>query len=190
MFENYLNKALEGYQNYQELLQEERGASDRARIHAKRAIAFLRKANFEEAGKLIEESEKQLKALSQMIERQPRLAYDSVYRSAVEEYIEAKVLFAYLNGSELELPDYLVVEEEDILGGFADFTGELVRRATVIADVKTVDRVEEYRQRVEDLSGALIQVGFGGPLRQKLDHVERDLRRLENILYDIRLKKQ
>jgi predicted translin family RNA/ssDNA-binding protein len=189
MFEKILRDPVKGYEEYLELLQEERGKSDRARICAKQAIGLLRRANFEEAKKRLEESEAQFRDLSGLLDRQPRLACDAVYRSAVEEYVEAKALYAYLSGSEFELPEVLTADEETILGGIADFTGELVRRATVIADVETEETLDAYRQEVEEISGVLIKVGFGGPLRQKLDHVERDLRRLENMLYDIRLKK-
>ncbi len=42
---------------------------------------------------------------------------------------------------------------------------------------------------MENVIQELTKVGFQGKLRQKYDEVERNLRKLEGIIYDIKLKK-
>jgi len=89
----------------------------------------------------------------------------------------------------MKIPDFIKVGAEEIISGTCDFTGELVRRAVTIANLKNLQDLTLYQKAVENVAQELTKVGFRGKLRQKYDEVERNLRKLEDILYDIKLKK-
>ncbi len=158
-----------------------------ARTAAKRAVALARHGDREAAGALIAAAEKELTALARLARRMPRLLAESFYREAVEEYVEAQALRAFIADERLALPSALVIDPEELLGGLADATGELVRRAVTIADERgALAALERYRSAASALSHELTAVADAGRLRQKHDDVERNLHRLEQLIYDAR----
>jgi predicted translin family RNA/ssDNA-binding protein len=156
------------------------------RSAAKRAIAFLRKENFEQASKFIDEAEKALKELAPIVSRDPRFLGEGYYREAVEEYAESKIFYTYLLEKKILFPKYVFIGSEEILLGSADVSGELVRRSVSIAREKDArQEIERYKKAIENLSHDMTPVAQGGKLRQKHDEVERNLAKIERILYEI-----
>ena len=48
---------------------------------------------------------------------------------------------------------------------------------------------EKFYKLIDNIAEDLTRIGFRGKLRQKYDEVERNLKHMEQILYDIRLKR-
>ena len=79
---------------------------------------------------------------------------------------------------------------EGYLSAVCDLTGELVRKAVNQATKRKFKEVEKYRDTVEEIIGELIKLNMNnGHLRSKFDDAKRNLRRLEEMLYDIRIKR-
>ncbi len=158
-----------------------------ARTAAKRAVALVRHADAERAGELIATAERELGALARLARTNARVLSESFYREAVEEYVEAKALAALVAHARFALPAEIVVDPEEMLGGLADATGELVRRAVTIAhESGALAELERYRSAAAALSHELAAVSEAGKLRQKHDEVERNLHRLEQLIYETR----
>ena len=113
----------------------------------------------------------------------------SFYKEAVEEYIEAITFYNFLTKPNKGVPKFVEVKPEEIIAGICDFTGELLRRAITIASVENFKQIGEYKKIIENIAEQLTKIGFKGKLRQKYDEVERNLSRIEDIIYDIKLKK-
>jgi len=82
----------------------------------------------------------------------------------------------------------LKVNEEDYLMGICDLTGELTRKAVTIAN-KEPKEVEKIKDLVEEIFGEFIKFNLrNGELRKKADSIKWNLKKLEEIMYDIKKK--
>ena len=184
-----LTKALESYEERNTLAEQMKPVANQVRIESKFAISLSRRANHAHAAGALQKAEKQLQVLQKMTAKSPHLARLGFYHEALEEYVEAKMYASLLSDKKAIFPTKIQIEPDILLGGIADATGELVRRAITIANSDTFDVITGYREIAEEVAEKLSKVRMDGKIRKKYDDVERNLRRLEEILYDIRLKK-
>ena len=186
---NLLRKSIKKYQETQDLVYGVQKLSNKIRAKSKEAIALLRREDKKESEKIIKEVENLFKLINKIAEENKELKNQSFYKEAVEEYIEAITFLNFLRKPAKKIPDFIEVKPEEVISGICDFTGELVRRAITIASPKNLKELVLYKKTVEDVAKELTKIGFRGKLRQKYDEVERNLRKIEDILYDIKLKK-
>ena len=185
---NLLKKSIKEYQETQDLLYGVQKLANKIRAESKRTIALLRRENIKESRKIIREVENLFRLINKIVKKNKSLINQSFYKEAVEEYIEAITFYNFLTKSKKEAPDFIEAEPEVIISGICDFTGELVRRAITIASPECLRELLLYKKVIENIAKKLTRVGFRGKLRQKYDEVERNLRKIEYILYDIKLK--
>lgn len=186
---NLLKKSINKYQKTQNPMYEIQKISNEIRALSKKAIALLRRDNTEESKKIIGEIENFFRLVNKTIKRNKGLANQSFYKEAVEEYIEAITFYNFLAKPNKEVPKFVEAKPEEIIAGICDFTGELLRRAITIASVENFKQIGEYKKIIENIAEQLTKIGFRGKLRQKYDEVERNLSKIEDIIYDIKLKK-
>jgi translin len=182
-----LQAALKEYESEQQILTTKRKQFELIRIAAKKAIALLRRANLQEAHKLITDCQESLTSLAPVIEQNSTLKESSFYKEATEEFAEAWIYYCFLNKNEFSWPPKIIIDSEQQLGGFSDFTGELVRRAITEASTSNLKRIENYRNLTQNIVEELTQAGLSRKLRSKYDATERNLTKIENIIYDLRL---
>ena len=187
---NLLKKSINKYQKTQDSIYEIQKISNEIRALSKKAIALLRRDNAEESKKIIKKIENFLRLINKTIKRNKDLINQSFYKEAVEEYIEAITFYNFLTKPNKGVPKFVEVKPEEIIAGICDFTGELLRRAITIASVENFKQIGEYKKIIENIAEQLTKIGFKGKLRQKYDEVERNLIRIENIIYDIKLKQK
>lgn len=185
---NILRKLIKEYQENQDLLYGIQKLSNEIRANSKKVIALLRRENIKESEKTFKNIENRFKLINEVVEQHKDLLNQNFYKEAVEEYIEAITFYNFLTKSKKKTSNFIKVEPKEFISGICDFTGELVRRAITIASPKNLKELTSYQKTVEDIVQELTKVGFQGKLRQKYDEVERNLRKLENIIYDINLK--
>jgi len=161
--------------------------SDEIRTKSKTAGAILRRRNDKDADILIKKSEALLYQAKKIIKVNPELAHLGFYREAVEEYVEAKIYYCYLTSKVLKFPKTVDIGIEEQIGGIADFTGELVRHAVTIANDDVYKEIDKYKKLLQDFTEIFANISFSGKLRQKHDDLERNLKRLEEILYRLRI---
>lgn len=110
-------------------------------------------------------------------------------KAVVEEYLESLYLYYILQNKPLPTKLPFAVGADEQLGALADLTGELVRAAVLEATNGNFKRIKDYRDATEELFGVLLEMDLHGVLRQKRDDARRNLKRLEEIIYDLSLKK-
>lgn len=162
---------------------------DQARQESKKAIFLLLKGKENDAGIALNHAMNMLNKVETMIGTVPLLREHGTYRGAWEEYLEASFLQAILNNSSTQsILEQTTVPPEIVLGALADCTGELVRFAILQATAGELGKVQEARNIVEDVAVLCseITVTSGGYLRSKLDQIDKNLRKLEEMLYTAR----
>lgn len=157
---------------------------------AKQAIFALHRDNMAEAEKCFVEADKLFKYLATKIKVEEGLDYEGAYLAAMEEYVEAKLFYQYIKTGKITGIKGLKIDCDSYLGGLCDFTGELVRKGIYLATRHKYKEVEACEQAIEAVLGQLIQFNLMGPLRPKFDQAKNNLRKIEEIMYDLEIKKR
>lgn len=186
---NLLKKSIKKYQQGQDLLYRLQKFSNQIRAGSKKAVALLRRDNIKESQKAIEKAERDFGLINKLVKKNSDLLNRGFYKEAVEEYIEALTFYNFLTESHKQIPDFVKAEPEEIIGGICDFTGELVRKAITIVHSKHSQEILLYKEAVEDIVEELTKIALMGKLRQKYDETEKNLKKIESILYEIKLNK-
>ena len=182
-------KLLEDYINYSSKRHQIiKDSSDALRL-SKQAIFSMHRDDMKIAGKLIEDVENIFANFQTYFKRDSALRREGAFRAALEEYAEAKFFYNVLVGKKVDFLDEKELNYEGYLCAICDLTGELVRKAVNMATKRKFKEVEKYRDIVEEIIGELIKLNMNnGHLRSKFDDAKRNLRRLEEMLYDIKIK--
>ncbi|HCC23774.1 TPA: hypothetical protein DF272_06400 [Candidatus Falkowbacteria bacterium] len=165
------------------------GQSSKALHLAKQTIFALHRNNLDEARTKLEESEQFLKALEKDFAKNQKLRFEGSWCAAVEEYVEARLFFMYVNGDEVGEITGLHIEPQEYLGGFSDFTGELLRRAVLLSAEEKFDEVKKIAQEISDAIDILLAYNLSGLLRTKFDQAKNNLNKIEHVLYDISMRR-
>jgi len=155
---------------------------------SKRIIFALHREDIKDAQNKFEELEKILKKLEKKFGF-TRLLEEGSYKAAAEEYIEAKTFYLVLNNKKIDKIKGIKIDHESYLGGICDLLGELVRRAINKASKGEVKEVESINNIINDIMSELIKFDFTGYLRTKYDQARGHLRKIEQINYEIKIRK-
>ncbi|MDD4900914.1 MAG: hypothetical protein PHS62_02255 [Patescibacteria group bacterium] len=118
-----------------------------------------------------------------------RLEEEGAYRAAVEEYAEAKMFFLVMTGKKVDKIKEVKLDYESYLGGLSDLIGELVRRAIKMATDGKFGEVKKIHQIADEVMAELVEFDMRSYLRTKYDQAKGHLRKLEQINYEINLRK-
>jgi len=157
---------------------------------SKQAIFALHRERIKDAEELLKEAEDQIKYLNDKIKSEKGLVYQGAYLAAMEEFVEAQLFYQFIKNKKItEIKDFRI-GTDSYLGGLSDLTGELVRRGVFLATKKRYEEVEECEKMIEAIVGELIQLNLMGPLRNKFDQSKNSLRKIEEIMYDLEIKRK
>jgi predicted translin family RNA/ssDNA-binding protein len=155
---------------------------------SKQAIYAIHRGDIAEAEKLV----KQATDEKQVIEKQitnPKLRTGG-FSGACEELAEAMTFLHYHKTGELLAYDGLGITSEEYLGGLADLTGELGRRAVILATDRKTEEVKKIKEFTEMIYGEFVTFDFrNGELRRKYDSIKYNLQKMERLLYDLEMNK-
>ena len=159
--------------------------SGRLRAESKAVVNFIVKGDLKRARACMASARKPLDRLHRALKRDAYLYSVPNLNEGLEEYVEARLLFVYVAGGEFPTPSSMGINFEAYIGGLCDMTGELVRLAR--------NRPEWTRAILDDVSSinddcVRMHVRRNNKIRSKLQDLERNLRRLEEILYEQRLR--
>jgi len=155
---------------------------------SKRIIFSLHREDIKEAEKKFKEVEDILKKLVKQFGF-TRISEEGSYKACVEEYVEAKTLYLVMSGKKIDKFPDIKLNFDSYLGGICDLTGELVRRATNEAAKGNTDEVEKIKKIIGDIMRELVEFNMTGYLRTKYDQARGNLRKIEQISYDISIRK-
>jgi len=155
---------------------------------AKKAIFSLHRDDISGAAKTLKEVEEILKNLEKKFSFN-RLMEEGSYKAAVEEYVEAKMFWLVLTGKKIDKIKEIEIDYEGYLGGLCDLIGELVRLCIKLATAGKVQEVKKIHQIADDIMAELVEYDMRSYLRTKYDQAKGHLRKIEQINYEINLRK-
>ena len=137
-------------------------------------------------------SEKALKEIKSKISKlkKYKLNLDTNINSvAFQEYVEAIAFYDFVKYGKVPTRKSLGVSAEDYLCGLSDLTGELVRKAVYDVIHKKFDEAGKIKELVHDIYGEFLMLHLrNGELRKKSDSIKWNLKKLEEVMYDISMK--
>ncbi len=161
--------------------------SNKVLHQAKRIIFALQRGQTQTASKMLALIEAELRRLAGKF-GSARLRQEGAYNAAAEEYVEAKMFWRLAQGKKISKIKAVNVSLEAYLGGLCDVTGELVRRATNAAAAGDLAAVSEIKKIITDIMAELAEFNLTGYFRTKYDQAYRNLRKIEQMDYEIKLK--
>lgn len=118
-----------------------------------------------------------------------RLGLEGAYKAGIEEYVEAKMFYLYRKGKKLDAIKEANLNHESYLGGICDTTGEMVRLAINQAAKKKFKEVEKIKEAINEIMSELVEFDMTGYLRTKYDQAKTNLRKIEQIDYEIKIRR-
>lgn len=156
---------------------------------SKQIIYSVHRNELKEASKLIKEIEKEKEKLKEIAKHSWSLLSEGSYKIAIQEYVEALLYYGFLKEGRLLEKEELKVKGTHYLLGLCDLTGELVRKAVFLAGKGKVDEVIKIKNLVDGIYGELLKFDFREQeIRRKFDSIKYDLRKLEDLVLDLKLK--
>jgi predicted translin family RNA/ssDNA-binding protein len=155
---------------------------------SKRAIFSMHRGDIDKAGESLVAIEKILIDLEKKFSFN-RLSDEGSYKAGVEEYIEAKMYYLIISGKKIDKIKGLSIKYDSYLGGICDTTGELVRRAVNEAARGNFAEVDKLKNIINDIMAELVEFDMTGYLRTKYDQAKGNLRKIEQVAYEVNLRK-
>lgn len=152
---------------------------------SKQIIYAAQRNDLKEAEDLIKKIKEKIKNL-----RKVNISTDTNINSvAFQEYVEAIAFYEFVKNKKLPTKASLGVSAEDYLSGLCDLTGELVRKAIYDVIHKKFNEAEKIKELVHDIYGEFLKLHLrNGELRKKSDSIKWNLKKLEEVMYDISMR--
>lgn len=155
---------------------------------SKRVIFALHRGDTDVAMKSLVDISKSLKDMEKKFGYN-RLIQEGAYNAAVEEYVEAQLFANIIAGKKIDAISGVTLSVDAYVGGIADVTGELVRLATNEAAQGNFDTVTKIQATISDVLAELVAFDITGYLRTKYDQAKGNLRKIEQIAYEISIRR-
>ncbi len=156
---------------------------------SKQIIYSVHRDDLKEAGKLVSKIELEKKKVENIVSKNSKLESIGAYRVAIGEYVEALLYYYFIKNKKIITHKFLKVTTEHYLLGLIDLTGELGRKAVQLAGKGVFKKVVLIRDAVNEIYGELLKFDFrDSDMRRKFDSVKYDLKKLEDLVLDLKLK--
>jgi translin len=156
---------------------------------SKQIIYNTHRNDMQKAEAKVEEIKKLMVKFDETAKKNEELLYSGTYRSTVQEYVEAVAYFNFIKNRKIPSRKELGVHSEPYLLGMCDLTGELVRNAIISATAERYDEAKAIHEVVEKIFNSMMQFDFrNSELRKKFDSIKYDLKKLEDLMLQLKLK--
>jgi predicted translin family RNA/ssDNA-binding protein len=155
---------------------------------AKRAIFSLHRGDEARAEELLAAAETSIKR-SQKDFGYVRLVGEGSYVASIEEFVEAKLFYEVTRGGKIDFIKGIKIRHDSYLGGLCDLTGEMFRRAVNMAAGGKMEEVERMKDLINDILSYLVEFDMTGYQRTKFDQAKGNLRKMEQVYYEIKIRK-
>lgn len=138
-----------------------------------------------------EKQNKTLKSLQSNFEKlikkygQERILREPSFQAALEEYIEAVFLASVINKQNISPLKNIEIKADIYLGALSDVTGELVRKVTNLISEENITEAKRLIVAGKMIIDELLDFDMTGNLRTKYDQARNNLRKLEQLQYEI-----
>lgn len=157
---------------------------------SKRSIFAMHRDDLTEADRLLAAAAQGLGRIAELVVEQPDLAQEGSYRAALEENAEARLYRRFVADGSVGPVDEPAFDYEIYLSGLSDLTGELQRRQVRLATDGQIDAVRQLKDVIEAVVTEMLAIDLGGYLRTKFDQAKNNLRRAEEVLYDLSMRER
>ena len=162
--------------------------SDTVLHNSKRTIFSLHRGDLEKAKMELVKIEKTLQKLEKDFGHK-RISKEGSYRAGAEEYVEAKMFYFVATGEKVDKIKGINLSTGSYLGGLCDLTGELVRQAINQAAAGNFDEIDRMKKIINEIMIELVEFDMTGYLRTKYDQAKNNLRKIEQIEYEVKIRK-
>eukprot|EP00930_Biecheleria_cincta_P009513 TRINITY_DN111279_c0_g1_i1.p1 TRINITY_DN111279_c0_g1~~TRINITY_DN111279_c0_g1_i1.p1 ORF type:complete len:455 (-),score=105.44 TRINITY_DN111279_c0_g1_i1:92-1456(-) len=154
---------------------------------SKQAIFSIHRGNLSQSSKQLDAALVKAKAIMVVIDKHPQLRWGA-FSNSLEEWAEGAVTLEWAqNGKVLskeEVGDG-ILNNLEYIGALSDFTGEIGRMAVASASKRDIESVRKIQQAGVAISQNLMQINAGGKFTKKVEAVNTNLRKVEDIVYDL-----
>ncbi len=176
--------------NYAEKRREIIKISGDAQQQSKKAIFALVRDDMTAAEGLLSQARIKLSEADEIIKSDERLSGEGSYKAALEEFVEADLVRQALDKDLLGEVTGMDVAADMYISGLCDVPGELYRYAIKCATEKKFERVTDCYEIAEQIITELVDMDLTGYNRQKFDQAKQALHKLEQVVYEVSLKRQ
>lgn len=155
---------------------------------SKRVIFALHRGDIKKANEQFVEIEKILQKLEKEFGYK-RITEEGSYKAGVEEYVEAKMFYFVVTNKKIDKIKIIKLNFDSYLGGICDLTGELIRKATNAAAENNLKEVIKIKNIINKILTELVEFDMAGYLRTKYDQAKINLKKIEQICYEIKIRK-
>jgi len=181
-----MRKGFNSYDNHREITIKK--SRDILKL-SKQIIYAVHRDNLAEAEKLVKKIEVEKKRAELIVKKNSKLESVGAYRVSIQEYVEALLYYNFIKNKRIPTHKTLKVTTEHYLMGLIDLTGELGRKAVQLAGKGNFKKVVNIRDTVSEIYGELLKFDFReSEQRRKFDSVKYDLKKLEDLVLDLKLK--
>ena len=153
---------------------------------SKLIIYSLHRNDLKSASNTVEQIKKEKTRLEKISKK--RLDTD-MNKVAIQEYVEALCYYGFVKDSKIPTKSSLNVDTEDYLLGLCDLTGELGRRAVMDVINKRFEDALKIKELVDEIYGEFLKFNLrNSELRKKSDSIKWNLKKLEDVIFDITIK--
>lgn len=185
---SYVEKLKKDLHEYALIRREVIKTSDDALHHAKRAIFDLHRGDIKEADQKLRLIEKMVKDLNKKYKKNTEIQDEGSYMAAVEEYVEASLMYQFVVKGDIGEVKGLDVSGESYLAGLCDVPGELFRFALRAATSHDIAMVRKCAATADEIIGELMEFNLTKYLRNKFDQAKQAAHKLEMVVYEVTLR--
>jgi predicted translin family RNA/ssDNA-binding protein len=164
-----------------------KGAGDAQHL-AKRAIFALQRGDSKEAQAKLADAEKLYRELNKKYRSTPLLFSEGSYTAGLEEYVEARLFYSFVQNTKMGKIKELPVSDEIYIAGMCDVPGELYRFAIRAATVRDFATVQRCATTSDEIIGILVEFNLTSYLRTKFDQAKQAHQKLEQVIYEVSLR--
>lgn len=155
---------------------------------SKRLIFSLHRQDLKKAEEEIKRLEKDIFYMQKKLGAN-RLEQEGSYKAAIEEFVESHLFWQWLKNKKIVKIKNLKIKQDTYLAAFSDLAGEIARYCTNQAAKHNFKEVKRASEDVSKLISCLTEFDFTGYLRTKYDQAKSHLKKIEQINYDINIRK-
>lgn len=156
---------------------------------SKQIIYSVHRDDFSNIASLIKKIESVKKEVDSIVKKNPKLLTVGAYKVGIGEYVEALLYFHFVKNNKIPAHKQLKVSTGNYLFGLCDLTGELVRKAVFLAGKGKNKEVTGIKNLVDEIYGEVLKFDVReNELRKKIDSIKYDLKKLEDLVLDLKLK--
>jgi len=156
---------------------------------AKKAIFALQRDDTKGAEECLEKAKTIILGLNSAYKKEAEIFTEGSYRAAIEEYTEAKLFSLFVYNKAIGAIKDFTIDSDTYVGGLSDVVGEIYRFAIKSATEKKFDEVERCYLAAEEIVSEMVDMNLTGYNRQKFDQAKSALQKMEQVRYEVSLRK-